>query len=134
MDVTVVNITLPHIQDDLGFSHEGLAWVVNGYALKACGFLLPGGRPADMYGRRLAFVAGVLVFGAEHRRTGQRLTQPLSAPSNNAGTHPPDHDHLTWPAFTSLTRSPAGYPAGLRRLTRPARIRHRRGRRSRPRP
>src|SRR5689334_13980373 len=64
MDVTVVNIALPHIQDNLHFSVEGLAWVVNGYVLTAGGFLLLGGRLADMYGRRLGFVAGVLVFGA----------------------------------------------------------------------
>ncbi|NUS16263.1 MAG: MFS transporter, partial [Streptomyces sp.] len=64
MDVTVVNIALPRIQDGLHFSVEGLAWVVNGYVLTAGGFLLLGGRLADMYGRRLGFVAGVLVFGA----------------------------------------------------------------------
>ncbi|SEO62111.1 drug resistance transporter, EmrB/QacA subfamily [Actinacidiphila rubida] len=64
MDVTVVNIALPHIQDNLHFSVEGLAWVVNGYVLTAGGFLLLGGRLADLYGRRLGFVAGVLVFGA----------------------------------------------------------------------
>lgn len=64
MDVTVVNIALPHIQRGLHFSVEGLAWVVNGYVLTAGGFLLLGGRLADLYGRRLCFVAGVLVFGA----------------------------------------------------------------------
>ncbi|MDI2124687.1 MFS transporter [Yinghuangia seranimata] len=63
MDVTVVNIALPHIQDDLDFSVGGLAWVVNAYVLTAGGFLLLGGRLADMYGRRRGFVAGVLVFG-----------------------------------------------------------------------
>ena len=64
MDVTVVNIALPHIQESLHFSVEGLAWVVNGYVLTAGGLLLLGGRLADLYGRRRAFVAGVLVFGA----------------------------------------------------------------------
>jgi MFS family permease len=63
MDVTVVNIGLPHIQSSLHFSVEGLAWVVNGYVLMAGGFLLLGGRLADLYGRRMGFVAGVLVFG-----------------------------------------------------------------------
>jgi len=63
MDVTVVNIALPHIQNSLDFSVEGLAWVVNGYVLMAGGFLLLGGRLADIYGRRLTFVAGVVVFG-----------------------------------------------------------------------
>jgi EmrB/QacA subfamily drug resistance transporter len=63
LDVTVVNIALPNIQDDLGFTTEGLAWVVNGYLLMAAGFLLLGGRVADLLGRRKIFVAGVLLFG-----------------------------------------------------------------------
>ncbi|QKW10548.1 MFS transporter [Streptomyces sp. NA04227] len=63
MDITVVNIALPRIEDDLDFSVGDLAWVVNAYVLTAGGFLLLGGRLADMYGRRLTFIAGVLVFG-----------------------------------------------------------------------
>jgi EmrB/QacA subfamily drug resistance transporter len=70
MDVTVVNIALPHIQNSLDFSVEGLAWVVNGYVLTAGGFLLLGGRLADMYGRRLTFVAGVVVFGVASAACG----------------------------------------------------------------
>ncbi|MGW0877394.1 DHA2 family efflux MFS transporter permease subunit [Streptomyces sp. NPDC002740] len=63
MDITVVNVALPDIQSDLGFSHGGLAWVVNAYVLVAGGFLLLGGRLADMFGRRRMFMVGVLVFG-----------------------------------------------------------------------
>lgn len=63
MDVTVVNVALPQIKDDLEFSYEGLAWVVNAYVLTAGGFLLLGGRLADLFGRRRVFMAGVLVFG-----------------------------------------------------------------------
>jgi EmrB/QacA subfamily drug resistance transporter len=62
LDVTVVNVALPHIQEDLGFSRSGLAWVVNGYVLMAGGFLLLGGRMADMLGRRKVFLAGVALF------------------------------------------------------------------------
>jgi EmrB/QacA subfamily drug resistance transporter len=62
LDVTVVNVALPRIQHDLGFSRPGLAWVVNGYVLMAGGLLLLGGRLADMFGRRQLFVAGVGVF------------------------------------------------------------------------
>src|SRR5436190_12398631 len=62
LDVTVVNVALPHIQDDLGFSRAGLAWVVNGYVLMAGGFLLLGGRLADMFGRRRLFLIGVGLF------------------------------------------------------------------------
>ncbi len=50
LDVTVVNVALPRIQHDLGFSQAGLAWVVNGYVLMAGGLLLLGGRLADILG------------------------------------------------------------------------------------
>lgn len=63
MDITIVNVALPDIQSSLDFSSEGLAWVVNAYVLVAGGFLLLGGRLADMFGRRKVFMAGVLVFG-----------------------------------------------------------------------
>jgi EmrB/QacA subfamily drug resistance transporter len=62
LDITVVNVALPRIQDDLGFSESGLAWVVNGYVLMAGGFLLLGGRLADILGRRRLFLLGVGVF------------------------------------------------------------------------
>src|SRR4051812_43964590 len=55
LDVTVVNVALPHIQTDLGFSRAGLAWVVNGYVLMAGGFLLLGGRGGDIFCPRKAF-------------------------------------------------------------------------------
>ena len=62
LDITVVNVALPRIQDDLGFSQSGLAWVVNGYVLMAGGLLLLGGRLADILGRRRMFLLGVGVF------------------------------------------------------------------------
>jgi MFS family permease len=62
LDVTVVNVALPQIQHDLGFSRAGLAWVVNGYVLMAGGFLLLGGRLADILGRRRLFLLGVGLF------------------------------------------------------------------------
>src|SRR4051812_133014 len=55
LDVTVVNVALPQIQDDLGFSRAGLAWVVNGYVLMAGGLLLLGGRGGDIFCPRKAF-------------------------------------------------------------------------------
>ncbi|MEU1408708.1 MFS transporter [Streptomyces sp. NPDC005728] len=70
MDITVVNVALPDIQADLDFSQEGLAWVVNAYVLVAGGFLLLGGRLADMFGRRRVFMAGVLVFGVASAACG----------------------------------------------------------------
>ncbi|MDP9116131.1 MAG: MFS transporter [Actinomycetota bacterium] len=62
LDVTVVNVALPRIQRDLGFSQSGLAWVVNGYVLMAGGLLLLGGRLADVLGRRRLFLLGVGLF------------------------------------------------------------------------
>src|SRR5437588_2175434 len=62
LDITVVNVALPHIQQDLGFSRAGLAWVVNGYVLMAGGFVLLGGRMADILGRRRLFLLGVGLF------------------------------------------------------------------------
>jgi EmrB/QacA subfamily drug resistance transporter len=62
LDVTVVNVALPQIQHDLGFSRAGLAWVVNGYVLMAGGLLLLGGRLADILGRRRLFLLGVGLF------------------------------------------------------------------------
>ncbi|MGW5847790.1 MFS transporter [Streptomyces sp. NPDC055254] len=63
LDITIVNIALPHIQADLGFSTESLSWVVNAYTLTFGGLLLLGGRAGDILGRRRVFVFGVLLFG-----------------------------------------------------------------------
>jgi MFS family permease len=70
LDLTVVNVALPRIQHDLGFSHSGLAWVVNGYALMAGGLLLLGGRLADIFGRRRLFLAGVGLFALASATSG----------------------------------------------------------------
>jgi EmrB/QacA subfamily drug resistance transporter len=70
LDVTVVNVALPRIQHDLGFSRAGLAWVVNGYVLMAGGFLLLGGRMADILGRRRLFLIGVGLFAVASATCG----------------------------------------------------------------
>ena len=62
LDGTIVNIALPHIQTDLGFSNASLSWVVNAYALALGSLLLLGGRLGDILGRRRRFVVGVAVF------------------------------------------------------------------------
>ncbi len=62
LDLTIVNVALPHIQRDLHFSTDGLQWVVNAYTLLFGGFLLLGGRAADLLGRRRLFIAGVALF------------------------------------------------------------------------
>ncbi|MER8043738.1 MFS transporter [Streptomyces sp. NPDC094032] len=63
LDITIVNIALPHIQSALGFSTTSLSWVVNAYTLTFGGLLLLGGRAGDILGRRRVFIFGVLLFG-----------------------------------------------------------------------
>ncbi|WP_460716817.1 DHA2 family efflux MFS transporter permease subunit [Nocardioides dilutus] len=64
LDVAIVNVALPSIQLDLGFSQGDLQWVISAYALVFGGFLLLGGRAADIVGRRRLFLVGVVVFTA----------------------------------------------------------------------
>ncbi|SDU80932.1 MFS transporter [Jiangella alkaliphila] len=62
LDVTVMNVALPRIRDDLGFSATGLSWVMSSYTLVFGGLLLLGGRAGDLLGRRRLLIAGVTVF------------------------------------------------------------------------
>lgn len=75
LDATVVNVALPHIQTDLHFSDENLQWVVNAYTLTFGGFLLLGGRAADLFGRRRVFMIGTLVFGLASLAAGLSQTE-----------------------------------------------------------
>jgi EmrB/QacA subfamily drug resistance transporter len=62
LDIAIVNVALPSIEEDLGFSQENLQWVISAYALVFGGFLLLGGRLADILGRRQVFMAGLVIF------------------------------------------------------------------------
>jgi EmrB/QacA subfamily drug resistance transporter len=62
LDATIVNVALPSIQDDLGFSQSNLAWVVNAYLIPFGGLLLLAGRAGDLLGQRRVFLAGLAVF------------------------------------------------------------------------
>ena len=62
LDMTIVNVALPSIRNDLGFSQTSLAWVVNAYLLTFGGFLLLGGRLGDLFGHRKMFLAGITLF------------------------------------------------------------------------
>jgi EmrB/QacA subfamily drug resistance transporter len=64
LDVTIVNVALPDIQSDLGFSTDSLQWVISAYTLLFGGFLLLGGRAGDLLGRRAVFMAGLGLFSA----------------------------------------------------------------------
>jgi EmrB/QacA subfamily drug resistance transporter len=70
LDIAVVNVALPSIQIDLGFSQENLQWVISAYALLFGGFLLLGGRAADLLGRRRVFLVGIVVFTAASLLSG----------------------------------------------------------------
>ncbi|MEJ7825308.1 MAG: MFS transporter [Solirubrobacteraceae bacterium] len=63
LDAAIVNVAIPSIGRDLAFSTENLAWIPNAYALTFGGFLLLGGRMADLLGRRRLFMSGLVVFG-----------------------------------------------------------------------
>src|SRR5438045_5148539 len=62
LDTPIVNVALPSIRADLGFSQTSLAWVVNAYLLTFGGFLLLGGRLGDLFGHRRLFVTGIAAF------------------------------------------------------------------------
>ena len=72
LDVTVVNVALPSIQDDLGFSQSSLAWVVNAYLIAFGGLLLLAGRFGDLLGRKSVFMAGLAVFTVASLLCGAR--------------------------------------------------------------
>jgi EmrB/QacA subfamily drug resistance transporter len=63
LDLSIVNVALPSIQSDLGFSSPDLQWVVDAYAITFAGFLMIGGRAADHFGQRRTFVAALILFG-----------------------------------------------------------------------
>jgi EmrB/QacA subfamily drug resistance transporter len=85
LDTTIVNVALPSIRADLGFSQTSLAWVVNAYVLTFGGFLLLGGRLGDLYGHRRLFLGGIALFtasslacglaGSQHVLVGARALQ-----------------------------------------------------------
>jgi EmrB/QacA subfamily drug resistance transporter len=77
LDATVVNVALPSIQDDLGFSPSGLAWVVNAYLIAFGGLLLLCGRLGDMLGRRRMFLVGPAVFSAASLACGLAADQQM---------------------------------------------------------
>ena len=77
LDTTIVNVALPSIQDDLGFSQSSLAWVVNGYLIAFGGLLLLAGRLGDLIGRRRVFLAGLAVFTIASLLCGAAQSQEM---------------------------------------------------------
>src|SRR6266567_5113539 len=77
LDQTIVNVALPSIQSDLGFSQSSLAWVVNAYLIPFGGVLLLAGRLGDLFGRRRVFLAGIAVFTAASFLCGLSVSQEM---------------------------------------------------------
>src|SRR3984885_13830589 len=77
LDASVVNIALPSVQRGLHFAPANLQWVVNSYTLVFGGFLLLGGRAADLLGRKRLFVAGVILFSAASLLNGFAQTSGM---------------------------------------------------------
>ena len=80
LDVSIVNVALPSIRHDLGFSEQSLQWVVSGYVLTYGGFLLLGGRAADLVGRRRILVSGLALFGLASLAGGLAQAEECSWP------------------------------------------------------
>ena len=77
LDMTIVNVALPSIQADLGFTQAGLAWVVNAYLIAFAGLLLLAGRLGDLAGRRDVFLTGLAVFTAASLVCGFAVNQEM---------------------------------------------------------
>ena len=77
LDVTIVGVALPSIREDLGFSEESLAWVVNAYLITFGGFLLLGGRLGDLFGHRRLFVLGITLFTLASMACGLATSQGM---------------------------------------------------------
>src|SRR5688500_18099339 len=77
LDTTIVNVALPSIRADLGFTETSLVWVVNAYMLTFGGFLLLGGRLGDLFGHRRLFLGGITLFTVASLGCGLSTTQGL---------------------------------------------------------
>src|ERR671923_2587264 len=80
VDASIVNVALPTIRRDLHFSVQSLQWVLSGYLLTYGGFMLLGGRAADLLGRRRILIAGILVFALSSLTGGVAQDSAMSGP------------------------------------------------------
>ena len=131
LDATIVNVALPHIQEDLGFSTSALSWVLNAYILTFGGFMLLGARAGDLFGRRRVFLLGIAIFTVSSLLGGLAVSGwALLAARGVQGVGAA----LAAPCALSLltTAFPEGAAAGAGH--RPLHDGLRRGRRDRPRP
>ena len=121
LDIAIVNVALPSIQSDLGFSQENLQWVISAYALVFGGFLLLGGRAADMLGRRRIFLGGIVVFTVASLLAGpglvggvaDRAPAPSRASARRSSRRPPcrSSPRRSARAASATSRSVPGVPS-----------------------
>src|SRR5439155_400462 len=110
IDLTIVNVSLPTIGRDLHFSETSLQWVVTAYALTFGGFLLLGGRAADLLGRRRILILGLALFTAASPRSAGGSTRPERSLALA--------DWCCWSTQSPRHRSTAGAPRGRSRCSR----------------
>src|SRR3989440_8437304 len=77
VDMTIVNVALPSIQKDLGFSQSGLAWVINAYLIAFGGLLLLAGRLGDLFSRKRLYLIGLAIFTCASVLCGFSFNQPM---------------------------------------------------------
>ena len=121
LDIAIVNVALPSIKVDLGFSQENLQWVISAYALVFGGFLLLGGRAADLLGRRRIFLVGAVVFTVGSLLAGLAWSEAslIAAPcvpgprrgDHLAGRALDPHDDVRRRAVSGTSRSASGAPS-----------------------
>ena len=126
LDNTVVNVALPSIQSDLGASLSALEWTINAYTLVFAVLLVTGGRLGDIFGRRRAFLFGVVVFALSSATAGLAPNEPVAGREprgpghrrrvHDAG-HPVDH-HERLSRRTSAARRSARGRASRRSRSR----------------
>ena len=97
LDASIVNVALPSIGRALDFTQDDLSWVVNAYTLTFGGFLLLGGRLADLLGRRRMFIGGLILFSA-------RLARRRPRPVRHAGSSPPAPSRASAPRSSPRPR------------------------------
>ena len=109
LDISIVNVALPSIQSDLHFTTANLQWVVNAYTLTFAGFLLLGGRAADLFGRRRIFVTGLGMFtvaslaGGLAQNAGQLIAaRAMQAAQRQLLARPESRHPFYWAGFVVI--------------------------------
>src|SRR4051812_31276027 len=119
LDISIVNVALPDMRRDLSMTQNGLAWVLNAYTLSFAGFLLLGGRAADLWGRRRLFLIGVALFSLTSllgglAQTGGQLIAARGLQGLGGAVLSPATLTILTTTFTEHARGPARWACGAR--------------------